>query len=205
MIRFVLPIFYEGVKEIVTLIVTLSIVAILYGGIMTIRQTDLKRLIAYSSVSHMGLVTLSLSTQSMEGYVSALLIMISHGFVSSGLFIAASTLYERTHSRVIRITKGLSTVMPLLALIFLMLTLASVGTPGSLNFLGEILVFSSFIGSASNIGVSLMALSSVVLSVVYGINLFNSVFLGQTSSDVYYIRELGKRETFPLFILTGLT
>jgi NADH:ubiquinone oxidoreductase subunit 4 (subunit M) len=108
-------------------------VAIVYGAITTIRQTNLKRLIAYSSISHMGLVTIAIFTHSIEGVISSIIIMFAHGLISSGLFIAVTSIYERSHTMIIRIIK-ISTITPILCSIFFLLSLANMATPCSLNF-----------------------------------------------------------------------
>jgi NADH:ubiquinone oxidoreductase subunit 4 (subunit M) len=133
-IKFILPTLPNSLTFINPLITILSIMAIFYGGILTIKQTETKKLIAYSSIGHMGFVTLSVTNGSLSGILGSILTMISHGFVSAGLFIAVTCLYERSHTRVIKAYKGLVLVMPILSVIFFLLTLASVGTPGSLNF-----------------------------------------------------------------------
>jgi len=203
-IRFLLPVFAGGMKDISSVIVSLSIVAIVYGGILTIRQTDLKRLIAYSSVSHMGVVTLSLTSQSLEGYSAAIIIMLAHGLVSSGLFISVTCLYERLHTRIIRAYKGLSLSMPHLACLFFLLTMASTGTPGSLNFLGEILAFYAFTSNSGSILLVITVLFTVVLSAAYSVNLFTSLFFGGSLSCIYYIRDVTRSESMMLWLLSVL-
>jgi len=124
----------NGVSYLSPFILSLSIIGIIYASILTIKQTDIKRLIAYSSVSHMGFVTLGIFSSSFEGFAACIILMVAHGFVSSGLFIAATIVYDRFHSRIIRFFKGLLTCMPILASLFLILTLANISIPGSLNF-----------------------------------------------------------------------
>tara|TARA_B110001454_G_scaffold219108_1_gene249971 strand:- start:5663 stop:6148 length:486 start_codon:yes stop_codon:yes gene_type:complete len=132
--RFFLPLLSEGLFFITPMVLMLSIVGIIYASILTIKQTDIKRLIAYSSVSHMGFVTLGLFSNTIEGFSASIILMVAHGFVSSGLFISATVVYDRFHSRIIRFYKGLISSMPILGSIFLVLTLANISIPGSLNF-----------------------------------------------------------------------
>ena len=200
-LKFTLPIFNEGSKFITPLIVSLSIVAIVYGAITTIRQTNLKRLIAYSSISHMGLVTIAIFTHSIEGVISSIIIMFAHGLISSGLFIAVTSIYERSHTMIIRIIK-ISTITPILCSIFFLLSLANMATPCSLNFWGEIIAFNSFFKSSYNIWLLLIACTGVVLSAIYSINLFNSIFFGKSLKGNYYYREVSYREFCVLFLLT---
>jgi NADH:ubiquinone oxidoreductase subunit 4 (subunit M) len=133
-IKFILPVFSNSISFINPIISILSIIAIVYGGILTVKQTETKKLIAYSSVGHMGFATISVTNGSISGVLGSILTMMSHGFVSAALFIAVTCLYERSHSRIIKGYKGLILVMPILTLIFFILTLANIGTPGSLNF-----------------------------------------------------------------------
>tara|TARA_B100000470_G_C19657296_1_gene331534 strand:+ start:197 stop:589 length:393 start_codon:yes stop_codon:yes gene_type:complete len=129
-----IPVFPEGSKFVTPLVITFSIIAVIYAGVLTVKQTDFKRLVAYSSVSHMGLVTIGIFSFSIEGFLASTLIMFAHGVVSSGLFIAVNCLYERSHSRIIRVYKGIATISPLFSILFFLLTLANISAPGSLNF-----------------------------------------------------------------------
>ncbi len=115
----------------------LSVIAIIYGSLTTCRQVDFKRLIAYSSVAHMGLVTLGLFTHTVEGLVAAMFMMLAHGVVSSALFIAVTFLYDRHHTRLIKYYRGITITMPLFASVFLVLTLTNMGIPLSCNFVAE--------------------------------------------------------------------
>lgn len=204
-LRFSLPLLPEGAMFLSPLILALSIVSIIYASILTVKQTDIKRLIAYSSVSHMGFVTLGLFSYSIEGILAALILMIAHGFVSSGLFIAATVIYDRVHSRIIRNLKGLLLAMPLLATLFLILTLANISIPGSLNFWGELLAFKSSFISIIGIYLTILILLSIVIGAIYSINLFNTVFFGVFIKSINYIRDVNKKEFFVLFILSTLT
>ena len=136
-IRFAWPLFPEGASFFTPLIITLSLLAIILGSLTTCRQTDMKRLIAYSSVAHMGLVTLGIFTHTLEGLTAAIFTMIAHGLVSSALFIAVTIPYDRFKTRLIRYYRGLATTMPLFALSFSLLTLANIAIPLSCNFIGE--------------------------------------------------------------------
>lgn len=117
--------------------ITASTLAIIYGGLTTCRQVDMKRLIAYSSIAHMGLVTIGIFSHTVVGMVGALFLMLAHGLVSSGLFMAAGYLYDRHHTRLIRYYRGVVLVMPIFSTIFFILVLANASIPLSCNFIGE--------------------------------------------------------------------
>lgn len=136
-IRFSWPILPGATEYFAPFIITLSVLAIIYGGLTTCRQVDFKRLIAYSSVAHMGLVTLGIFTHTIEGLVAAVFMMLAHGLVSSALFIVVTYLYERHHTRLIKYYRGITITMPLFVSIFLILTLANMGIPLSCNFVAE--------------------------------------------------------------------
>ena len=205
LIRFVIPIFSDGIKEAKPILVSLSLLAIVYAGLIALSQADLKRLIAYSSISHMGIVTLSLMTQSLEGFLAAILVMLSHGLISSSLFIGVTCLYERTHSRTIRIHSGVSVCMPLLSTLFFVMTLANTGAPGTLNFLGEYLAFYAFMSSSNSPCLWLIVLSSIVVCASYSFKLYTSVFFGATPKNFIYLRDLDRKEFFSVFVLTVTT
>lgn len=140
-IYFILPLFPFGFYYFSNILQWLSILGIVYGGLTTLRQSDMKRLIAYSSVAHMGFATFALfSVESEIGIISSLLILIAHGFVSPALFIIVGLLYERFGTRVIKYYKGVGVSMPLLDSYVFLFTLSSIAFPGSLNFIGEFLV-----------------------------------------------------------------
>lgn len=142
-IRFSLPLFPLATTYFSPLIIALSIAAIVYGSLTTCRQTDVKRLIAYSSVAHMGLVTLGIFTQTLQGLVAAIYMMIAHGLVSAALFIIVTIPYERFGTRTIRYYKGLVIQMPLFTLFFMTLTLANIAMPLTCNFIGEFMCLTS--------------------------------------------------------------
>lgn len=204
-LRFSLPLLGEGTLYLVPLILTLSIVSIVYASILTIKQTDIKRLIAYSSVSHMGFVTLGLFSNSIDGLLASVILMIAHGFVSSGLFIAATVVYDRFHSRVIRVYKGLLVSMPVLSSLFLILTLANISIPGSLNFWGELLAFKSSLQTVIGFLLTMFILTSIILGAVYSVNLFNILFFGTLNASLLFSRDIIKKEFFILSTLCLLT
>ncbi len=179
-IRFSLPFFPDASVYFTPLIYTLSIIAVVYTSLTTLRQIDLKKIIAYSSVAHMGLVTIGLFTFNTQGIVGSLIIMISHGFVSSALFLCVGVLYDRYHTRVIKYYQGLATPMPIFATVFLFFTMANLAFPGTSSFVGEMLIlFGAF---QHNIPVAILAASGMVLGAAYSVWLANRILFGPTYS-----------------------
>jgi len=198
-IRFLNPIFPIAFQYFTPFIIMISIIAIIYGGITTCRQSDMKRLIAYSSVAHMGFVSLCIFTQSIEGLVASILMMLAHGFSSSGLFMAAGVIYSRFHSRIIKYFKGLTTSMPLLSSITLILTLGNIGFPLTFNFIAE---FYSIISSYNYSWVVGCFISiGLIISTVYALYFYNRIFFGHTSGYIIGIRQMMLFEFHPLMLL----
>ena len=203
--RFGIPLLSEGLLYTMPLILTLCILGVLYGSVITLKQVDAKRLIAYSSVSHMCFVTLALFAGSVSGFQAAIYIMIAHGLVSSALFIAVTWIYNRYHSRIIRFYRGLGVAMPLLSSLFLTLMIANISTPGSLNFLGELLaVRASLETSVGFFGTCLVVLS-IIFGAAYCMILYNTLFFGEISKGNVAPRDLTKREFYSVLWLTLLT
>ena len=201
-LRFSLPILPEATTAMIMPMIILSLIAIVYGGLICLAQTDLKRLIAYSSVSHMGFVTLgifSLNTQSVGG---GILQMINHGVITGALFLAIGMVYERTHTRLISDYGGLATRMPVFASFFLLFTLASIGLPGTNGFIGEFLIL---LGSfMTRPWVALIAASGLIIGAWYMLWLYQRIFFNPVNPRWDSIRRLDRREiiTFlPLVIL----
>nr|QJS34641.1 NADH dehydrogenase subunit 4 [Stichopathes abyssicola] len=201
-LRFSWPILPAASEYFAPLIITLSIVAIIYGSLTTCRQVDFKRLIAYSSVAHMGLVTLGLFTHTIEGLVAAVFMMLAHGLVSSALFIAVTYLYERHHTRLIKYYRGVAITMPIFAITMLILTLTNMGIPLSCNFVAEF--FSLLAAFEYNLGLGALAASGMVWSAAYSLYLYNRVCFGDASNYLIFARDLNRREVLavsPLIIL----
>jgi len=125
------------------LVYTLSILGVIYASITTIRQTDLKRIIAYSSVGHMGIVTIGIFSMNTEGLEGSIFLQIAHGIVSSALFIVVTLLYERYHTRIVRYYRGITITMPIYSSLFLIFTMSNIAVPGTSNYIGEILVLTA--------------------------------------------------------------
>ena len=176
LIRFAVPLYPYAAHTFAWPIIGLSVVAIVYGAIVSIVQPDLKRLVAYSSVSHMGFVTLGIFVFSATAYQGAVLQMINHGLITGGLFLLVGVVYERTHDRTIAKMGGLASKMPIWATVFGFFILASAGLPGLSGFVGEFLVFVGSFGVAPIISVS--SIIVMVLAATYLLWMFQRVAFG---------------------------
>lgn len=167
-LRFSLGMVPYGAVHHETLVFLFGILGVLYGSLITIRQIDLKRIIAYSSVAHMNLVLLAIFCNVQQGLDGAVYLMIGHGIVSTGLFFCVGVLYARYHSRFVRYYGGMVVVMPLFVGAFFVLTLANMSFPGTCNFIGELLILT---GLAARRSISLLLGGSVgvILAAVYAI------------------------------------
>src|SRR3954465_7564069 len=158
------------------LIFTLSVIAIVYTSLVALMQEDVKKLIAYSSVAHMGFVTMCIFAGTMQGVAGGVFQMISHGIVSGALFLCVGIVYDRMHTREISAYGGLVNHMPLYALVFMVFTMANVGLPGTSGFVGE---FMALIGTfKANIPVAALATLGVILSACYALWLYRKVIFG---------------------------
>nr|UKP88081.1 NADH dehydrogenase subunit 4 [Pseudoanthomastus sp. ANT288] len=204
-IRFAWTIFPEATEYLAPIILILSLLAVIYGSLTTCRQVDAKRLIAYSSVAHMGIVTISLFTHTMEGLIAAIFLMVAHGVVSPALFIAVTLLYERHHTRLIRYYRGIIITMPLYSIVFMVFTLANIAVPLSCNFVGEFLSLVAAFSISTSLGI--IASFSMVIVVVYSLYLYNRVCFGQLSPYLVFSRDINRREfngQFPLIVVIVL-
>lgn len=199
-LRFSISMLYEGSMYYAPLVSTLSLLGVIYGSLSTIRQIDLKRIIAYSSVAHMNLVMLGLFSYNQQGLEGAVYLMIGHGVVSTALFFCVGILYDRYHSRLVRYYGGLATVMPLFSAGFFSFTLANMSFPGTSNFLGELLIFLGIF--SKNTVVLLFSATSIVLSAVYSVWLYNRTVFG-TLKTTYINRftDITRREAAVLVTL----
>nr|YP_010890121.1 NADH dehydrogenase subunit 4 [Agalma clausi]WJJ70157.1 NADH dehydrogenase subunit 4 [Agalma clausi] len=198
-IRFLNPLFPLAFQYFTPFIVLLSIIAIIYGGLTTCRQNDMKRLIAYSSVAHMGFVSLAIFTHSFEGLCASIFMMLAHGLSSSGLFMSAGVLYARFHSRVIKYFKGLTVSMPILSSITLILILANIGFPLTFNFIAEFFTIISAYNYSWIVGV--LSSLGLILATVYALYFYNRMFFGYLGNYLISPRQITLFEFHPLFIL----
>ena len=202
-IRFSWPLLPDASEFFSPLIQTLSILAVIYGSLTTCRQVDLKRIIAYSSIAHMGLVTLGIFSHTIQGLMAAIYLMLAHGLVSSALFIIVTLLYERHFTRLIKYYRGMTITMPIFSALMLLFILANIGIPLSCNFVGEFLSllsafeYSFVVGAFASLG--------MVLSGGYSMYLYNRVCFGVPSKYLSFSRDLTRREIFSLLPLVFLT
>jgi NADH-quinone oxidoreductase subunit M len=195
-LRFSLPILPQATQQMLTPMLVLSVIAIVYGAIICLAQSDLKRLIAYSSVSHMGFVTLGLFALNQRGLEGAILQMINHGIVTGALFLAIGMIYERTHTREIAAYGGLASTMPVFAGFFLLFTLAAVGLPGTNGFVGEFLILLGGFERAP--WVSVVSASGLILGAWYMLWLYQRIFFNEVKESMQGLVQLNLREILTL-------
>ena len=205
-LRFSLPMFPVGSEVMAPLVLWLSAIAIVYTSLVALVQADMKKLIAYSSVAHMGFVTMGIFTFNQQGLDGAIFQMISHGFISGALFLCVGVIYDRMHTREIDAYGGLVNRMPAYALIFLFFTMANVGLPGTSGFVGE---FLTLVGVFQvNTWVALVAPSGVIFSAGYALWLYRRVVLGDLIKEsLRSITDMTRRERLifaPLVVMTLL-
>jgi NADH-quinone oxidoreductase subunit M len=205
-LRFSLPMFPIASLEFAPLVFTLSVVAIVYTSLVALVQEDVKKLIAYSSVAHMGFVTMGIFAATTQGIAGGIFQMISHGIVSGALFLCVGVIYDRMHTREIAAYGGLVNRMPVYAAVFMVFTMANVGLPGTSGFVGE---FLSLIGTYKvNTWVAFLATTGVILSAGYALWLYRKVIFGPLEKpSLVAIADLDRREILvfaPLVILTIL-
>ncbi|MGO9673517.1 MAG: NADH-quinone oxidoreductase subunit M [Methylocella sp.] len=203
-IRFSLPMFPDASSYFAPLVFALSIVAIIYTSLVALVQEDMKKLIAYSSVAHMGFVTMGLFSMTQQGVQGAMFQMISHGLVSAALFLCVGVVYDRMHTRDIAAYGGLVARMPLYAVAFMIFTLANVGLPGTSGFIGEFLsLLGGFLASS---WVGLLGATGVILSAAYALYLYRRVIFGVLDKpSLAAILDLSARESAILAPLAVLT
>ena len=201
-LRFSLPLCPAASLAMTPIMLTLSVIAIIYGGLICLVQTDIKRLIAYSSVSHMGFVTLGIFALNIQGLEGGLLQMINHGIITGALFLCIGIIYERTHTREIKDYGGLASITPIFAGLFLVFTFASVGLPGTNGFVGEFLVI---LGAfKANRPAGIMSATGIILGASYMLWLYMKVFFATTNEKLIGHKDVTKRELMtllPLLIL----
>ena len=202
-LRFSLPMFPMASEYFTPLIFTLSIIAIIYTSLVALMQEDMKKLIAYSSVAHMGYVTLGIFTFTKQGIEGSVFQMISHGLISAALFLCVGVVYDRLHSRTISTYGGLINYLPKYSFLFIVFALAGLGLPGTSGFLGEFLVLTGTF--QKNYLVAMLATFGVVLGAAYMLWLTKRVIFGVTKNDqIKDLKDVNKSEMFMLTILALL-
>jgi NADH-quinone oxidoreductase subunit M len=201
---FNLPMFPQASQTFAPLVFALSAIAIVYTSLVAFRQTDMKKLIAYSSVAHMGFVTMGIFAGNDQGVQGAVFQMLSHGLISGALFLCVGVVYDRMHTREIALYGGLTARMPWFAAIFMLFTMANVGLPGTSGFIGEILTMVGIYEVST--WTALFAASGVIFSAVYALTLYRNVMFGEiTNPAMKAITDVDKRELLifaPLIIGT---
>ena len=203
LLRFSIPLFPVGSFVFMDFVFVLSIIAIIYTSFIAIAQEDIKKLIAYSSVAHMGFVTMGIFTFTEQGIQGGIFQMLSHGLISSALFLSVGVVYDRLHTREISVYGGVVKKMPVFAALFLVFTMANVGLPGTSGFVGE---FLSLIGAFRiNIYVAILATTGVILSAAYALWLYKRVVFGViTNKAIEELKDINAREYVILFPLAFL-
>ena len=202
-IRFALPLLPDASLYFAPLVNTMALLAIIYASITTIRQTDLKRIIAYSSIGHMGVVMLGIFSLTVEGIEGSIYLQIGHGLVSSALFIIVTNIYDRHHSRLVKYYRGLVVTMPIWAIMFVIFTMANIAVPLSCNFIGEFLSLYSIY--TTNIVIGIIGGLGIILSGCYALFLLNRITFGSPSPYISLNRDLDRREFYILLPLALLT
>jgi NADH-quinone oxidoreductase subunit M len=202
-LRFSLPMFPSASEMFAPLVFVLSVVAIIYTSLVALRQEDMKKLVAYSSVAHMGFVTIGIFTLTRQGIDGALFQMMSHGLISAALFLCVGVVYDRMHSRLITAYGGLVHRMPAYAMVFMVFALANVGLPGTTGFVGEFLTLLA--AFQVNTWLAFFAATGIILSASYALWLYRRVFFGVIEKEsLRAMADLSRREAvmlFPLVIL----
>jgi len=202
-LRFLLPMFPDASLFFQPLVFTLSVIAIVYTSLVALMQEDMKKLIAYSSVAHMGYVTMGIFALNVEGIQGALFQMLSHGLVSGALFLCVGVIYDRMHTREIAAYGGLVNNMPKYAVVFLILTMANVGLPGTSGFIGEFLTLLGVF--RVNTWVALFATTGVILSAAYALYLYRRIIFGALTKDsLKSMLDLSMREKLVIYPLVVL-
>ncbi|MFN4096662.1 MAG: NADH-quinone oxidoreductase subunit M [Sphingomonas sp.] len=192
-LRFSLPMFPEASAQLIWLVFGLSCIAVVVTSLIALVQSDMKKLIAYSSVAHMAIVTLGLFTFNRQGIEGAMMVMLGHGLVSGALFLCVGVIYDRLHTREIDRYGGLAINMPKYAILFMLFTMASVGLPGTSNFVGELLALMGTY-QVSTLA-TLIATTGIILGAGYMLYLYRRVVFGDlTKDDVKAMPDLNKRE-----------
>ena len=196
-LRFSLPMFPEASAQLTWLVFALSAVAVIYTSLVALVQSDMKKLIAYSSVAHMAIVTIGLFAFNRQGIEGAMMVMLSHGLVSGALFLCVGIIYDRLHTREISRYGGLAINMPRYALFFLFFTMASIGLPGTSGFVGE---FLSLMGTYQlSTGIALLCTTGIILGAAYMLYLYRRVVFGEIKSDdVAAMPDMNMRELWLL-------
>ena len=201
-LRFVLPIVPDAAHEFAPVVITLSLIAVIYIGLVAMVQKDMKKLVAYSSIAHMGFVTLGFFIFNELGIVGGLVQMVAHGFVSAAMFFSIGVLYDRVHSREIASYGGVVNTMPKFAAFVLLFSMANCGLPGTAGFVGEWLVILGAVQYDFLIGA--LAASALIFGAAYSLWMYKRVYLGDVTNDqVRELKDINAREFLILAVLAA--
>lgn len=192
LLRFVIPLFCDATYFFLPLVYTLCLLGIVYTCCSTIRQVDLKKIIAYSSVSHMSFVILGLFSSSIQGIGGSVFLMLSHGIVSSGLFFCIGCIYDRHKTRILRYYSGLVSTMPIFAVCLFFLTLANISFPGTSSFVGEFLILVGLF--ENNFFAAIISTLSIILTAVYSIWLYNRIMFNRVTDSFTTFADFSRKE-----------
>jgi NADH-quinone oxidoreductase subunit M len=204
------PLFPDAARAMMPAIMVLAVISIVYGACLALVQDDIKKIIAYSSISHLGYVMLGLASLDLVGIQGAILQMVSHGLVAGGLFLMVGMIYERTHSRAVADYGGLAKLLPAFAVFFTLLTLASIGLPTTSGFAGEFMALLGFFDSAWTshlagnelpLTLAVIAVSGVILGALYMLWLAQRILYGPARVPHGPVADLNTRERFILITI----
>jgi NADH-quinone oxidoreductase subunit M len=199
-LRFMLPIVPDASQELAWLVITLSLIAVAYIGLVALAQSDMKKLIAYSSIAHMGFVTLGFFLFNPLGVEGGLVQMISHGFVSAALFLCIGVMYDRLHSRQIKDYGGLVHKMPVFAAFFMLFAMANAGLPATSGFVGEFMVIMAAV--EVNFWYAFVAATTLIFGAAYTLWMYKRVVFGKvTNPHVEHLTDLNAREWLLMAVL----
>jgi NADH-quinone oxidoreductase subunit M len=197
LVRFSLPILPDAARELAWLMIALSLIAVVYIGLVALVQTDMKKLIAYSSISHMGFVTLGFFIFNSYGIEGALVQMISHGFVSAAMFLCVGVMYDRMHTRNIADYGGVVNTMPRFASLMMLFAMANCGLPATSGFVGEFMVIMG--AMKANFWLAFAAATTLIFGAAYTLWMYKRVIFGAVANDhVAALKDLNSRETLVL-------
>jgi NADH-quinone oxidoreductase subunit M len=202
-LRFNLPLLPEASAAFTPFIITLSVIGIVYGSFLAMAQDDIKKLVAYSSVSHLGAVMLGIFAMNQQGVDGGVIQMINHGISTGGLFLAIGMIYERRHTRLIGDFGGIAKVMPVFSVLFMIITFSSIGLPGTNGFIGELLILMGAF-KASKLATAFAA-TGVILGAAYMLWMFQRVIFGKITNPANAkLKDLNIREVLTLLPMIAL-
>jgi proton-translocating NADH-quinone oxidoreductase chain M len=201
LIRFSMPLFPAATIYFTPLVYTMAAIAVIYTSLTAIRQSDMKRIIAYASVAHMNVILVGMFALNMQGLEGAMIQMLSHGLVSSALFLCVGVLYDRHHSRMVKYYSGMAHTMPLFAIVFMFMTMANIALPGTSSFVGEFLILAG--AFQVNTTICVLAGTGMILGGGYSLWLYNRIAFGNLKVQaIKQFSDMNRREFMVFLPLT---